>query len=165
MPVKVVQEQCNSSHRRFLNEGPQSCVAGRSGRWTSAHEMLHSSRSAVKNASAILPDLIVIRACSGGNQVLDTLFLNKMVFCLKILRAVKPGEYHLSFFTALSVLALPIFPVRLQTSIFGASELNFRVRDGNGWTLTAINTNSDAFPHPQNRTKQRLYVRQAPAFP
>ena len=38
------------------------------------------------------------------------------------------------------VLALPIFPVRLQTSIFGASELNFRVRDGNGWTLTAINT-------------------------
>ena len=39
------------------------------------------------------------------------------------------------------VLALPIFPVRLQTSIFGAGELNFRVRDGNGWTLTAINTN------------------------
>ena len=42
---------------------------------------------------------------------------------------------------SLQVLALPIFPVRLQTSIFGASELNFRVRDGNGWTLTAINTN------------------------
>ena len=41
----------------------------------------------------------------------------------------------------LFVLALPIFPVRLQTSIFGAGELNFRVRDGNGWTLTAINTN------------------------
>ena len=40
-----------------------------------------------------------------------------------------------------SVLALPIFPVHLQTSIFGAGELNFRVRDGNGWTLTAINTN------------------------
>ena len=40
------------------------------------------------------------------------------------------------------VLALPIFPARLQASIFGASELNFRVRDGNGWTLTAINTNS-----------------------
>ncbi len=39
------------------------------------------------------------------------------------------------------MLALPIFPVRLQTSIFGAGELNFRVRDGNGWTLTAINTN------------------------
>ena len=38
------------------------------------------------------------------------------------------------------VSALPIFPGRLQPSIFGASELNFRVRDGNGWTLTAINT-------------------------
>ena len=39
------------------------------------------------------------------------------------------------------VLALPIFPVRLQTSIFGRSELNFRVRNGNGWTLALINTN------------------------
>ena len=37
--------------------------------------------------------------------------------------------------------ALPIFPVRLQTSIFGRSELNFRVRNGNGWTLALINTN------------------------
>ena len=35
----------------------------------------------------------------------------------------------------------PIFPGRLQPSIFGAGELNFRVRDGNGWTLAAINTN------------------------
>ncbi len=34
----------------------------------------------------------------------------------------------------------PIFPGRLQPSIFGTSELNFRVRDGNGWTLTVINT-------------------------
>ena len=29
----------------------------------------------------------------------------------------------------------PIFPGRHQPSIFGAGELNFRVRDGNGWTL------------------------------
>ena len=39
------------------------------------------------------------------------------------------------------VLALPIFPARLQASIFGASELNFRVRNGNGWTPDAIDTN------------------------
>ena len=39
------------------------------------------------------------------------------------------------------VLALPIFPARLQASIFGRSELNFRVRNGNGWTLALINTN------------------------
>ena len=35
----------------------------------------------------------------------------------------------------------PIVPGRHQPSIVGASELNFRVRDGNGWTLAAINTN------------------------
>ena len=39
------------------------------------------------------------------------------------------------------VLALPIFPGRLQPSIVGRTELNFRVRDGNGWTLSLINTN------------------------
>ena len=39
-----------------------------------------------------------------------------------------------------SVSALPIFPARLQASIFGAGELNCRVRNGNGWTLTAIST-------------------------
>ena len=40
-----------------------------------------------------------------------------------------------------SMLALPIFPGRLQPSIVGRSELNFRVRDGNGWTLALISTN------------------------
>ena len=50
------------------------------------------------------------------------------------------------------MLALPIFPVRLQTSIFGAGELNFRVRDGNGWTLTAINTDLLSF---EKESKQR----------
>ena len=49
---------------------------------------------------------------------------------------VWPGQARPFF-----VLALPILPVRLQTSIFGADELNFRVRNGNGWTLIAINTN------------------------
>ena len=29
----------------------------------------------------------------------------------------------------------PIFPGRLQPSIFGTAKLNFRVRNGNGWTL------------------------------
>ena len=35
----------------------------------------------------------------------------------------------------------PIVPGRRQPSIVGTSELNFRVRDGNGCTLTVINTN------------------------
>ena len=58
---------------------------------------------------------------------------------------------------AVFVLALPIFPVRLQTSIFGASELNFRVRDGNGWTLTAINTN--LLSCEQESKQRKLYLR------
>ena len=40
----------------------------------------------------------------------------------------------------------PIFPGRHQPSIFGTNELNFRVRDGNGWTLAVINTNFSC-PH------------------
>ena len=52
----------------------------------------------------------------------------------------------------LSMLALPIFPGRLQPSIVGRSELNFRVRDGNGWTLIAINTNSLFF---EKKSKQK----------
>ena len=39
------------------------------------------------------------------------------------------------------MLAPPNFPGRYQPSIFGANELNFRVRNGNGCTLTAISTN------------------------
>ena len=45
------------------------------------------------------------------------------------------------------VLALPIFPGRHQPSIVGRNELNYRVRNGNGWTLILINTNSSSgFP-------------------
>ena len=40
------------------------------------------------------------------------------------------------------VLALPIFPGRRQPSIVGRNELNYRVRNGNGWTLVLISTNS-----------------------
>ena len=39
------------------------------------------------------------------------------------------------------VLALPIFPGRRQPCIVGRNELNYRVRNGNGWTLILINTN------------------------
>ena len=39
------------------------------------------------------------------------------------------------------MLALPIFPGSHPPSIVGADELNFCVRDGNRWTLIAINTN------------------------
>ena len=34
----------------------------------------------------------------------------------------------------------PIFPGRLQPSIFSTQELNYRVRNGNGWNLFVIDT-------------------------
>ena len=40
------------------------------------------------------------------------------------------------------MLALLIFPASHPASIVSADELNFCVRDGNRWTLIAINTNS-----------------------
>ena len=54
----------------------------------------------------------------------------------------------------LHVSALPIFPGRRQPSIFGADELNFCVRDGNRWTLIAINT--DFVFSPPGRFRRRL---------
>ena len=39
------------------------------------------------------------------------------------------------------MLAPPIFPGRRQPSIVGRNELNYRVRNGNGWTLALIGTN------------------------
>ena len=54
------------------------------------------------------------------------------------------------------VSALPIFPARLQASIFGAGELNCRVRNGNGWTLTAISTDLLFF---EKKSKQKKLQR------
>ena len=46
-----------------------------------------------------------------------------------------------SFLTEVCVFALLIFPGSRPPSIVSANELNFCVRDGNRWTLIAINTN------------------------
>ena len=46
------------------------------------------------------------------------------------------------------MLALPIFPASRPASIVGADELNFCVRDGNRWTLIAINTNYSGWGLP-----------------
>ena len=48
------------------------------------------------------------------------------------------------------MLALPIFPGRRQPSIVGSDELNYRVRNGNGWTLILINTNCRCLVLPNN---------------
>ena len=46
-----------------------------------------------------------------------------------------------TFRLRLLMLALSIFPASHPASIVDADELNFCVRDGNRWTLIAINTN------------------------
>ena len=43
------------------------------------------------------------------------------------------------------MLALPIFTASHPATIVGANELNFCVRDGNRWTLIAINTNYSGY--------------------
>ena len=58
--------------------------------------------------------------------------------CLSSLTTKKASPIGETF---LFVLALPIFPASHPASIVGADELNFCVRDGNRWTLIAINTN------------------------
>ena len=50
------------------------------------------------------------------------------------------------------VLALSIFPGRCQPSIVDRNELNYRVRNGNGWTLILISTNSMSSSFPRKQT-------------
>ena len=49
--------------------------------------------------------------------------------------------YRLSYGGIYKCWRLPIFTGRFQPTIFGTTELNFCVRDGNRWTLSVINTN------------------------
>ena len=58
------------------------------------------------------------------------------------------------------VLAPPIFPGRRQPGIVGRNELNYRVRNGNGWTLALISTNCVAAKsaQPCSRHKPAAFV-------
>ena len=64
-----------------------------------------------------------------------------------------------SLTTAVQVLALPILPGRHQPSIVGRDELNYRVRNGNGWTLILISTN---YCHPVSRINKQYKLVFAP---
>ena len=61
---------------------------------------------------------------------------------------------------SVDMLALPIFPGRLQPSIVSRSELNFRVRDGNGWTLALINTNYNRALKTEQSEREKKQARQ-----
>ena len=64
-------------------------------------------------------------------------------------RTPRQGAKKAPIFRSELMLALPIFPCSHPQSIVGANELNFCVRDGNRYTLTAINTNYLG-THPEN---------------
>ena len=80
--------------------------------------------------------------------------------CVQAQPAKKQPPYWV---TAFMMLASLIVPGRYQPSIFSADELNFRVRNGNGCTLTAINANCSSFindllilPHILPKSKGKL---------
>ena len=62
------------------------------------------------------------------------------------------------------MLALPIFTASRPATIVGADELNFCVRDGNRWTLIAINTNYISSPLQLALLGELLYYTALPAF-
>ena len=49
----------------------------------------------------------------------------------------------------------PIFPDSFPSSIFGTAQLNFRVRNGNGWTLCVMKTNYCVSTALSSRTASR----------
>ena len=63
-----------------------------------------------------------------------------------------------SFPVGEKMLALPIFPGRRQPSIVGRDELNYRVRNGNGWTLALISTNLCHPVSPENKLYYTLFA-------
>ena len=81
---------------------------------------------------------ILIKNLNVKNNPMTDFKKSVMGNVLKNLTKTKQPPYWM---TALGCWHRPIFPGRRQPSIVGTGELNYRVRDGNGWTLTAINTN------------------------
>ena len=72
--------------------------------------------------------------------------LNNIFGCfLKLINSFRyisvHSHYRLSYGGIYKCWRLPIFTGRFQPTIFGTTELNFCVRDGNRWTLSVINTN------------------------
>ena len=62
------------------------------------------------------------------------------------------GKKQAAAFNAAAALCQrrAIFPGRRQPSIVATDELNFRVRNGNGWTLIVIGTDFQCVLHTEN---------------
>ena len=71
-------------------------------------------------------------------DTVNTYFQSSVLPLIKGKKKVATSDMKL----ATTKSALLIFPAGCPASIFSANELNYRVRDGNGWTLVAINTDA-----------------------
>ena len=96
-----------------------------------------TTEASLRAAAALVSDLISLPRASGFVKNFFQIFQS----FLFPQRAMTHGARKKTAKAVFFVLALPIFPARLQASIVGRNELNFRVRNGNGWTLILINTN------------------------
>ena len=85
----------------------------------SSKEISHIGKKIINKYSNI--DVIASSVADGGEGTVD-FFINEMGYEKRECR-------H-----------RPIFPGRLQPSIFSTQELNYRVRNGNGWNLFVIDT-------------------------
>ena len=86
------------------------------------------------------PTTIVIGFCFGSpswTRTNDTAVNSRVLYRLSYGGILKPTKQSLIGYLCRH---RPIFPGRFQPSIFGTNELNYRVRNGNGWTLIVINT-------------------------
>ena len=86
------------------------------------------------------PITIVVGFCFGSpswTRTNDTAVNSRVLYRLSYGGILKPTKQSLIGYLCRH---RPIFPGRFQPSIFGTNELNYRVRNGNGWTLIVINT-------------------------
>ena len=104
------------------------------GQWTQKETREDGARSGPNRSTGRAGERRVGRPGRGAGAKRQ----GKETACQKSAKRKKQPPYWV---TAFVCWRLPIVPGRFQPSIVGTSELNFRVRDGNGWTLTVINTN------------------------
>ena len=76
------------------------------------------------------------------------IFKAYLPFCFLLKRFQDKRKTLQNFFWSVfcSSRRLPIFTRRFQRTIFGTSELNFCVRNGNRWNLTVIDTDRSDWP-------------------
>ena len=96
-----------------------------------------------------------MRSISGLSNLISSLFSGRRVPLFHTLRVCPqsatnekihpPASLRKGGFSKIESRHLPIFAGRLQPTIFGTTELNFCVRNGNRWNLCVIGTGQICF--------------------